>query len=135
LNVEGARLIALGAHFGNDGGNAYLDFEDLPFVPRRLYTVHGVPSKSTRGNHAHRQFSQLFIASSGSCEVVLDDVTCRDEVLLGAPSDALLVPSGIWTMAKNFSPGAVLTILSSGPFEPMEFIKTWEEFLRFKNNA
>jgi hypothetical protein len=130
LKVQGAKVIALGSYMGLDGGNAFLDFDDLPFVPRRLYTVYRVGQNVTRGNHAHGKYSQLYIASAGSCRLLLDNAISQDEVVLSLPSEGLLVPPLVWTVAADFTPGAALTVLSSGPFDPGEVIKSKDELRR-----
>ncbi len=135
MKVDGARIISLGSHIGPDGGNDYLDFEDLPFVPRRMYMVHDVGKGVSRGNHAHRAYSQLLIASAGSCRLLLDDTISQDEVVLSKPYEGLLVPPLIWTAASDFTPGAVLTVLSSGPFDPSEFIKSKDDLSRLRLGA
>jgi hypothetical protein len=127
VKVQGVKLMSLGSHIGPAGGNAFLDFRDLPFVPRRLYTVHGVGENMTRGNHAHREYFQLLVASAGSCRVLLDDTLSQDEVMLSGPHEGLLIPPLVWTRASDFTPGSALTVLSSGPFDPAELVKSKDE--------
>ncbi len=130
--IPGTKIIALGSYLGPDGGNAFLDFKDLPFVPKRMYIVHGVRERITRGNHAHRDYSQFLIASAGSCRVLLDDTEHQDEILLTGPSEGLFVPPAIWTVVTDFAPGTALTVLSSGSYDRAEFINSKEELAAFR---
>jgi WxcM-like, C-terminal len=122
LAVPGANLLTFGSHFDLNGGNAFVNFADLPFMPYRLYTVHDVGEGRSRGDHAHRLYSQILIASAGSCRISLYDGNVQDEVFLSRPFEALFVPPRVWTRATDFAPGSALTVLSSGPFDRSELI-------------
>ena len=54
----------------------------IPFTPLRYFIVFGVPSRETRGEHAHRQCHQFLVCVRGSCTVVADDGQRRVEVRL-----------------------------------------------------
>src|SRR6266516_1665305 len=55
----------------------YLTFVEagrhVPFQIQRVYYLYDVPGGAERGGHAHRSLEQVFIALSGSFDVVLDD--------------------------------------------------------------
>ena len=57
------------------------EFESLPFTPRRLFSVYGVPSESVRGAHAHRTCSQFLICTAGSVSSLVDDGSDRKSVV------------------------------------------------------
>ncbi|MEX0828282.1 MAG: WxcM-like domain-containing protein, partial [Haliea sp.] len=47
-----------------------LDWESLPFEPRRIFTVSCVPAGTVRGGHGHRTCAQLLVAIAGEIEVL-----------------------------------------------------------------
>uniref|UniRef100_UPI0030DC1474 WxcM-like domain-containing protein n=1 Tax=Pseudomonas sp. EA_15y_Pfl1_P102 TaxID=3088685 RepID=UPI0030DC1474 len=47
--------------------------DGLPFVPQRMFMVYDVPSRETRGEHAHRECHQLLMCVHGQCVAVADD--------------------------------------------------------------
>jgi UDP-2-acetamido-3-amino-2,3-dideoxy-glucuronate N-acetyltransferase len=108
--------------------------EDIPFQPKRFFTVYGVPGKEVRGEHAHRTCHQLLICMSGSLWVLLDDGSHREEVLLDNPAVGLHVPPMVWTVQYRHSPEAVLLVLASEGYDPADYIRDYEEFLTLKQS-
>jgi len=60
--------------FEDDRGGSLIPFEfkDLPFIPKRIFTVVGVPKDSIRGDHAHYETQQILICIKGEILVSLD---------------------------------------------------------------
>lgn len=104
----------------------------LPFIPRRYFVVYNVPSKETRGAHAHRLCQQLLIALHGSCAVVVDDGMSRQEIMLSDPSLALHIPPLVWGTQYKYTPDAVLLVLASHDYEAGDYIRDYAEFLAEK---
>jgi UDP-2-acetamido-3-amino-2,3-dideoxy-glucuronate N-acetyltransferase len=109
---------------------AAAEFGDLPFAPRRLFTVYDVPSESVRGAHAHRECAQLLICLVGSVSCLVDDGAAREEIQLDAPDVALHIPPMIWGTQWRYTRDAALLVLASRPYDPDEYIRDYEEFLR-----
>ena len=61
----------------------------VPFVPRRYFLVYDVPSRESRGEHAHRTLQEFLICLRGSCAVVVDDGHHKVEVALDRPDRGL----------------------------------------------
>lgn len=99
-----------------------------PFAPRRLFMVYGVPSRETRGGHAHRECHQFLICVSGSCSVMVDDGSAREEFRLSSPSVALHVPPMIWAAQHDYTADAVVAVLASHAYDPADYIRDYEEF-------
>ena len=116
------------------GSLSFAQYEaTLPFLPKRYFIVFEVGAGQTRGGHAHSKVHQLLVCVKGSCMVSLDDGKARDEVWLDRPELALYVPPRIWATEKLFSPDAVLMVLASEVYDPTEYIKDYDEFLRVVN--
>ena len=47
------------------GSLCVINFNDLPFVPQRIYYVKDVPAFEERGNHAHKSCHQILFAING----------------------------------------------------------------------
>lgn len=111
------------------GGLLPLDLPgDLPFVPQRVFFVHGVPSKEVRGEHAHRRCEQFLICLTGSVSCIVDDGSTRREYTLDDPSKALHMPPMTWGTQYNYSEDAVLAVFASRPYEDADYIRDYEEF-------
>src|SRR5690606_27942259 len=85
----------------------------LPFIPKRYFMVFDVPSRETRGEHAHHECHQFLICVSGSCAVVVDDGISRQEILLDSPEKGVHLPPKIWGIQYKYSNNAVLLVFAS----------------------
>jgi len=103
--------------------------DDLPFVPRRVYWLHGGTVGTVRGGHAHRELEQLLIAMSGVYEILVDDGERRQIVRLETPTDGLLITPVVWREIRQASPAASLAVLASLPFDAGDYIHDYAEFL------
>ncbi len=101
----------------------------LPFPPERYFVVFDVPSREVRGEHAHRQCSQLLICLKGSCRALVDDGHVRRAVLLDRPTLALHLPPMLWGTQFNYSPDCILLVLASHAYDPDDYIRSYDEYL------
>lgn len=107
---------------------------DIPFDIKRIYYLYMVPEVA-RGAHAHKELQQLLIATSGSVEVIMDDGESKKSFMLDRPWKGLLIPSGLWRDLENFSGGAVLMCLASEGYNENDYIRDYQEFLKFKGRS
>ena len=114
------------------GTLSFLETErHIPFDIRRVYYIYDVQGLSRRGFHAHRDLQQVLICIHGSCKIMLDNGTERQDVLLDSPSEGLLIENTIWREMYDFSPGAVLLVLASHYYDEADYIRDYNEFLAF----
>ncbi|HOJ19273.1 MAG TPA: FdtA/QdtA family cupin domain-containing protein [Ignavibacteriaceae bacterium] len=106
----------------------------LPFKIRRLYYLYDIPAGMDRGGHAHKKLYQLIVAASGAFEVLLDDGKNKKVVRLNRPDYGLLVVPGIWREIFEFSSGAVCLVLASQKYKESDYIRNYQEFIRFRRN-
>ncbi len=104
--------------------------QGLPFVPRRYFIVHDVPTKEVRGEHAHRTLHQVLVCIRGSVTVLVDDGVHRQETVLDSPELALHVPPMVWCVQYKYTPDAALLVLASDLYDPADYIRDYEQFLR-----
>lgn len=102
--------------------------EHVGFDIKRVYYLYDVPGGAERGGHAHRQLRQLFIAMSGSFDVVLDDGNVRQRFHLNRSYVGLYVPEMIWREIDNFSSGSVCMVLASERYEEADYFRDYAEF-------
>lgn len=107
----------------------------LPFIPQRIFMVHDVPSRETRGEHAHRECHQLLICVQGQCVAVADNGTVRQEFVLDANNKALYMPPRIWGTQYRYSVDAVLLVLASHPYDPADYVRDYREFVSMVGGA
>jgi len=105
---------------------------DIPFDIKRVYYLYDVPGGESRGAHAHRELQQLIIAASGSFRITLDDGTKKKSFNLKRSYYGLLVVPGIWRDLDDFSSGSVLLCLASEHYAEKDYIRDYDEFLKYK---
>ena len=101
----------------------------LPFQPKRIFFVYGVPSAEVRGEHAHRTCHQFLICVHGSVSVLVDDGRAREHFELDSRLLGLHVPPRVWASQFRYSPDAVLLVAASEPYDPSDYVRDYDEFL------
>lgn len=134
-SVYDCTIIELDKHHSDRKGNISVveNREDIPFDVKRTYYLYDVPGGESRGGHAHKELSQLIIAASGSFTVTLDDGRVKRSFTLNRPYQGLYVVPGIWRTLDDFSSGAVCLVLASHGYDAADYIREYEEFIRYKN--
>lgn len=105
---------------------------DVPFDIKRIYYLYDVPSGESRGAHAHKELHQLIVAANGSFTITLDDGKNKKAFTLNRPYQGLYVVPGIWRDLDDFSSGAVLLCLASEHYDAADYIRDYDEFLKYK---
>lgn len=134
VEVSGVSIIKLRNYSDIRGTLTVGNFtSEIPFIPKRYFMVYGVPSKETRGEHAHKVTKQFLICTNGSCRVLVDDGTKRQEVLLDSPDIGLFIPPLVWGTQYQYSPDAVLAVFASEEYDDAEYIRDYSSFLKALN--
>ena len=108
---------------------------DLPFEPKRVFFVNGVPSSKIRGEHAHKECHQCLVCIEGSVSVIVDDGFNKAEYLLSSINKGLYLPPMIWGIQYNYSSDAVLMVYASHEYDNDDYITDYNFFLNETNNA
>jgi UDP-2-acetamido-3-amino-2,3-dideoxy-glucuronate N-acetyltransferase len=103
---------------------------DVPFEPKRHFLVFNVRSREIRGEHAHRRCAQFLICVAGSCHVVADDGTAREEYVLNGPTHGLFLPPMTWATQYKYSSDGVLLVLASEHYDPGDYIRDYDDFIK-----
>ena len=135
--VYDCTVIELDRHHSDRKGNISVveNGRDVPFDVKRAYYLYDVPGGESRGGHAHKELRQLIIAASGSFTVTLDDGHVRRTFTLNRPYHGLYVVPGIWRTLDDFSSGAVCMVLASEKYDASDYIRDYQEFLKYKNGV
>lgn len=133
-NVFDCTMVELDRHHSDRKGNLSVveNGQTLPFDVKRVYYLYDVPGGENRGAHAHKELSQLIIATSGSFTVTLDDGKCKRSFFLNRPYQGLYVKPGMWRDLEDFSSGAVCMVLASDVYLASDYIRDYQEFLKFR---
>lgn len=117
------------------GSLTFAEYGDcLPFIPKRYFLVFDVPSKDVRGEHAHNKLHQFLVCVKGSCAVVVDDGTNREEILLNKPAIGVYLPPLVWGIQYKYTADAVLLVLASEVYDANDYIRDYDVFLDIVKN-
>lgn len=109
---------------------AYESGQQIPFDVRRVFTV-SARAGDVRGNHAHKQCTQLLVCVSGKIRVDCDDGAVITHHLLDNMGMGLLIPPGLWAKEEYLEEGSVLMVLCDRGYEVEDYIRDYSEFKTF----
>lgn len=136
LTVERVRLIELPKFVDLRGSLTFGEFgQQLPFKPHRYFIVFDVPSMEVRGEHAHRKLHQFLVCLRGSCRIIVDDGTSRDEIILDRPEFGVYLPPMIWGTQYKFTSDAILLVLASDVYDADDYIRDYGQFKALVNKT
>ena len=101
----------------------------VPFKPLRYFMVFDVPSRETRGEHAHHKCHQFLICVRGSCAVMADDGANKIEIPLNGPDRGLYLPPRTWGVQYKYSADAMLLVFASDYYDAQDYIRDYADFL------
>lgn len=118
---------------GDDRGQlvSLEEFNDIPFEIKRVYYMYDTGKGVVRGYHAHKTLEQILICIHGSCKILLDNGKEKKTVFLEKPYEGLYVPNNMWREMYDFSEDAVLMCLASEVYNEEDYIRDYDEFLKF----
>lgn len=92
---------------------------DLPFVPKRVFWIWGVPKQQERANHAHEVCEQIIIPLAGGFVIEVDD---ENRYYLKAHT-GLYVETEHKIRLYSFSKGAICLVLCSEFYDESEIVE------------
>jgi dTDP-4-dehydrorhamnose 3,5-epimerase-like enzyme len=105
--------------------------KDIPFEVKRVYYMYDTTPGVARGHHAHKALEQILICVHGSCKILLDNGKEKETVVLDEPNKGLYISSDMWRVMYDFSPDAVLMVMASTYYEESDYIRDYDEFLKY----
>lgn len=131
--MESPRIIDLPKFLDKRGNLSFIEeFKHIPFKIERTYWIYDVPGGEERGGHAYKINQEFIVALSGSFDVTLDNGSEKKTFSLNRSYYGLYIPEGWWRMMDNFSTNSLAMILASSPYSPEDYIRDYEEFLKWK---
>lgn len=107
------------------------EYIDIPFRIKRVYYMYNTIEGVVRGKHAHKKLEQILVCISGSCKIRLDNGRETKVVSLKKPYEGLYVSNDMWREMYDFSQDAVLVVFASELYDENDYIRDYEEFLKF----
>lgn len=128
--MDQCRMIQLPPHHDVRGNLSVIEGGvHIPFDIKRVYYLYDVPGGSARAGHGHIELQQLFVAMSGSFDVIVDDGYERKKFQLNRSYYGLYVPGMMWREVENFSSGAVCVVLASTLYDKQDYYHDYDQFV------
>lgn len=105
--------------------------QDIPFEIRRIFYIYGSKPDVVRGQHANRRTEFMLINVAGTSKVRVKDGLGNERVFhLDRPHTGIYLPRMIWKDMYDFSEDSVLLVLASEHYDPEEYIRDYDEFVK-----
>lgn len=109
-------------------------YQDIPFDIKRIFYIYGSDKDVVRGQHANRKSEFVLINVAGTSKVKVKDGKGNETVYsLNRPHTGIYLPKLLWKDMYDFSDDSVLLVLSSEHYDPKEYIRDYDEFVRIVN--
>lgn len=136
MTFDSAKIIDLPRFLDARGNLSFAEqLNQVPFELQRVYWLYDVPGGESRGGHAYKTNQEFIIALSGSFDVVIDNGRQKKNFTLNRSYYGLYIPQGLWREMHNFSTNSFALVLSSTQYDPDDYVRNYEEFLKFKANG
>lgn len=110
------------------------NMKHIPFEIKRVYYIYNLLNREAiRGKHAHKKLQQALFCINGSCEIGLDDGSNQQNILLNTPDKGIFLGNELWHTMKNFHANCTLLVLASELYNETDYIRNYEEFLKYIN--
>ena len=104
--------------------------KDVPFEIKRLFYIYGSDAGIVRGCHANRRTEFVLVNVCGSSKVKIKDSQKEKVFVLDKPNVAIYLPNMTWKEMYDFSYDSVLLVLASELYDPNEYIRDLEDFVK-----
>ena len=129
MSIQNCKIIKLPKIQDSRGNLTFIENNShIPFSIERVYYLYDVPGGESRASHAHKSLHQLFIALSGSFDIVLKDGFRSKKFSLNRSYVGLYVPPMIWRTLVNFSSGSVCMVLASQKYDESDYFRNWSDY-------
>ena len=96
--------------------------QNLPFVPKEIFTISGVPQGTSRGAHAHRKMEQLLVLIQGEVEIKVRSASGECLVNLAKPGEYIYLAPLSWGQQTYKTSNAILQVFCSQEFDKSDYI-------------
>ncbi|RNI32195.1 WxcM-like domain-containing protein [Hanamia caeni] len=105
--------------------------DEIPFKIKRVFWAYYTPDSVVRGRHAHHETEMVLIAVAGRIILTTEMPGEKPEVfILEKPTHGVYMPKLCWH-TMQYSHNAVQVVLVSTIYNERDYIRDYEEFLKF----
>ena len=120
----------------NERGSLFAinNFDELPFLPKRLFVVSDVPSSAVRGNHAHYETQQVLFCLKGSIQITITDKNGIRSIYL-SEGEKYFHDRLEWAEIDFENRDTLMLVVCSTNFDENDYIRDFEQFKRITSSS
>lgn len=105
--------------------------KDVPFDIKRIFYIYGSDKDVVRGQHANLKRQFVLVNVAGKSKVRVKDGLGNEAVFsLNRAHTGIYLPEMVWKDMYDFSEDSVLLVLSSEHYDPEEYIRDYDTFVK-----
>lgn len=131
-NMNQVRMLEFAEYGDNRGHLVIIEGEiDIPFSIKRAFYIYGSKTDVIRGQHANKKTQFVLINVAGKSKVRVRDGEGNEAIYcLNRPHTGIYLPTMVWKDMYEFSENSVLLVLASEHYDPTEYIRDYDEFVK-----
>lgn len=131
-NMNQVRMLEFAEYGDNRGHLVIIEGEiDIPFSIKRAFYIYGSKTDVIRGQHANKKTQFVLINVAGKSKVRVRDGAGNEAIYcLNRPHTGIYLPTMVWKDMYEFSEDSVLLVLASEHYDPTEYIRDYDEFVK-----
>jgi len=135
-NMNKVQMLEFPQH-GDDRGHLVVaeGEKDIPFDIKRVFYIFGSDHDVVRGQHANAKTQFVLINVAGTSKVKVKDGEGNEAIYcLNRPHTGIYLPTMVWKEMYDFSEDSVLLVLASEHYDPKEYIRDYDAFVKMIQN-
>ena len=105
--------------------------KQFPIKVKRIFFLYGKKNK-TRGEHAHKKCSQLFIPIHGKAILIIKTPKIKKKIILSSVlKTATLVPPKYWCGVKFISKNPILMVVCDKYYDFNDYLESFDEYKKY----
>lgn len=136
--IADLRTLRFGQHVRADGVLTVIPDDGahgLGMRVRRVFTVTDVPAGGMRGDHAHRDCTQVVVCLHGRVSIRIDDGRDSTTIELMGADRALSIPPGLWNQLTFAGPDTVIAVFCDQPYTEEDYLRDRPAYEAYKRGA
>ena len=105
-----------------------IEFDTIPFIPKRSFVVHSVNKDEVRGQHAHIKTEQLLVCVTGEIEVTILNSKWIEEKTILKQGDTFYIGRLVWGSQKFLTGNEIMIVFASTTYNIGDYITNLEQF-------
>jgi len=116
--------------FNSDSGAILnvCEFQQIPFLVKRVYWIDGISKDEPRGFHAHKNLNQVIIVLNGKVNLKLLRGKKETNIEISDRDDYVLIPFGTWREIYSQNDIASILVLADCEYQEADYIRDFEQY-------